>query len=187
MTRVKQSSFEKSLIHCLIDEDYPFGRARFLWEVSFDVAPIDARDPESSSLRVILATINNTPRGGEEIVSEFLFTSINALMLYSPYPEPPKRLQFERHGAIMFSILVRDGDAGYKGKDGVLRPYQNGNLFKGFSEVYPLLQLSEHTTPEQLLLSKHLREYGHLPKGNPYSIPMQKLTLPGGAIYAKTT
>lgn len=160
MSRVYQSSQDPRLIHCLLDDDYPFGRDKALWEISYTIAPIDGRYPDSSPLKIILATIRVNERGGEEIVSEFVFYSAFALLLYAPKPCPPKFLQFEYNRVIKYSIHVRDE-----------------NLDKGFQEVYPLLQLSQHTTPEQLLLAKHLKEHGHLPKNNAYSYPMQRYAL----------
>jgi hypothetical protein len=144
MTKLVQNRLDPDIIHCILDQPYPFGRHKALWEIKFMVKPIDIRNPDDGDLRVILATIQVNERGGEKIVSEFEFRSHNAVKLYNPPPLPPRLLQFEYAQRILFSIYVKDV-----------------NLDKGFKEVYPLLQLSEHTICEQTRIAVQLHRYGH--------------------------
>lgn len=144
MSEIVQSRFDPDIIHCLLNQPYPFGRHKALWEINFIVKPINLQYPDNKDLRIVLATIQVNERGGEEIVSEFEFRSYNAVKLYNPPPLPPRLLQFEYAQKILFSIYVKDS-----------------TLDKGFKEVYPLLQLSEHTICEQTRIAIQLHRYGH--------------------------
>ena len=102
------------IIHAVIDRNVPIGRHKLLWHIEYPLGKIDLQESDSPNFSVVLSTVKNVLPGaseeyGDKIVSQFVFTAFNALLLgrkniagMLAYPI----LQIEHNRAVLLSTRI---------------------------------------------------------------------------------
>jgi hypothetical protein len=143
--QVFESRLHSHILHCIPEAAPPIGRSRVLWEVQLTFQPhqgIDIRSPVDTDFVIYLNTMQQGRRGGERLVSRFVFTGLFAALVYSPPPQPPKLLQIEYQQRILLQVKA-------EGK----------HLEQGFQDLYPQLALKMTNSPVRTTLLQQLDKH----------------------------